>query len=141
MPRQRIPGDRGGVGVGSERTSEGSELDVAVTQQAAQGGGVFGGHLLEGVAGCAGSPGDVVGEGVGEVSERHQSITAGMGGSISAGLTVIIRGDAADEDRLTRILGADPGIGVIRHADAGYHSSIDALGELGLVAPMINREG
>jgi urocanate hydratase len=64
-----------------------------------------------------------------------------MGGSISAGLTVIISGRAEDEERLTRILDGDPGIGVIRHADAGYQSSIDILDQAGLVAPMISRNG
>jgi urocanate hydratase len=71
----------------------------------------------------------------------HQGGGSGMGGSISSGLTVIIEGRPESEDRLTRILDGDPGIGVIRHADAGYQSSIDTLDQVGLVAPMIGRKG
>ena len=67
----------------------------------------------------------------------HQGGGSGMGGSISAGVTVVIDGRPEDEGRLTRILDGDPGIGVIRHADAGYESSIAALDGAGLVAPMI----
>ena len=67
----------------------------------------------------------------------HQGAGSGMGGSISAGVTLIIDGRTEHEGRLTRIRDGDPGIGVMRHADAGYEYSIAALDGAGLVAPMI----
>jgi len=50
----------------------------------------------------------------------HQGGGSGMGGSISAGVTLIIDGTAECAQKLGRVLRTDPGIGVIRHADAGY---------------------
>ena len=47
-----------------------------------------------------------------------------MGGSISAGFTLVIDGTRATQERIDRVLRTDPGIGVIRHADAGYETSI-----------------
>ena len=54
----------------------------------------------------------------------HQGGGSGMGGSISAGLTLVIDGTGATQERIDRVLRTDPGIGVIRHADAGYATSI-----------------
>ena len=56
----------------------------------------------------------------------HQGGGGGMGASISAGLTVIADGSAAAREKLERVLTADPGIGVLRHADAGYPQARDA---------------
>jgi urocanate hydratase len=69
----------------------------------------------------------------------HQGGGSGMGGSISAGVTVVIDGTEATQARLERVLRTDPGLGVIRHADAGYEASLQALEESDLVAPMIAR--
>ena len=49
-----------------------------------------------------------------------------MGGSISAGMTVIADGSDSAEERIARCLFTDPAIGVIRHADAGYDEAKDA---------------
>lgn len=68
----------------------------------------------------------------------HQGGGSGMGGSISAGATVIMDGTERAQRMLERVLRTDPGIGVIRHADAGYESSLDLVGESDLVAPMID---
>lgn len=68
----------------------------------------------------------------------HQGGGSGMGGSISAGMTVIIDGTEGTQERLERLLRTDPGIGVIRHADAGYPSSVEAVRTFGLDAPMIS---
>lgn len=70
----------------------------------------------------------------------HQGGGSGMGGSISAGMTVIIDGTDETQERLERVLRTDPGIGVIRHADAGYESSLKVIGESDLVAPMLQRD-
>ncbi len=69
----------------------------------------------------------------------HQGGGSGMGGSISAGMTVVIDGTASTQERLERVLRTDPGIGVIRHADAGYDASLAALRKSDLVAPMLQR--
>ena len=67
---------------------------------------------------------------------------SGMGGSISAGMTVVIDGTEQTQERLERLLRTDPGIGVIRHADAGYESALATVRESDLVAPMIeHRDG
>lgn len=71
----------------------------------------------------------------------HQGGGSGMGGSISAGMTVVIDGTDATQERIERIFRVDPGIGVIRHADAGYAAAVQAVRENGLVAPMIARQG
>lgn len=42
-----------------------------------------------------------------------------IGGSISAGMTVILDGTEATAERIDRVFTTDPGIGVVRHADAG----------------------
>jgi len=69
----------------------------------------------------------------------HQGGGSGMGGSISAGMTVIIDGTEETGARLERLLRTDPGIGVIRHADAGYESSVETVLHSDLVAPMLER--
>jgi len=60
-----------------------------------------------------------------------------MGGSISAGVTLIIDGTDDAKAKLDRVLRVDPGIGVVRHADAGYEDAIAAVAKLGIVAPMV----
>ena len=55
----------------------------------------------------------------------HQGAGSGMGGSISAGMTVIADGSESAAQRISRALFVDPAIGVIRHADAGYDLAIE----------------
>jgi urocanate hydratase len=62
-----------------------------------------------------------------------------MGGSISAGVTLIIDGTDEAQAKLERVLRTDPGIGVIRHADAGYESARDLVDTSDLVSPMLDR--
>lgn len=50
----------------------------------------------------------------------HQGGGVGMGYSIHAGMVIVADGTNDAEQRLKRVLRNDPGIGVIRHADAGY---------------------
>ena len=59
----------------------------------------------------------------------------------SAGMTVIIDGSDRTRARLERVLRTDPGIGIIRHADAGYPASVEAVAGLGLSAPMVRPPG
>ena len=67
----------------------------------------------------------------------HQGGGSGMGGSISAGMTVIADGTDADDERITRCLFIDPAVGVIRHADAGYDLAVQCAETTGLQRPMI----
>ena len=67
----------------------------------------------------------------------HQGGGSGMGGSISAGMTIVLDGTAETQARLERVLRADPGLGVIRHADAGYAASRELLRSSDLDAPML----
>jgi urocanate hydratase len=71
----------------------------------------------------------------------HQGGGSGMGGSISAGMTVVIDGSEETAGRLERVLRTDPGIGIIRHADAGYASAVQAVRDNGLIAPMVREAG
>src|SRR5205814_9892767 len=50
----------------------------------------------------------------------HHGGGVGMGYSIHAGMVIVADGSDAAAARLSRVLRNDPGIGVIRHADAGY---------------------
>ena len=68
----------------------------------------------------------------------HQGGGSGMGGSISAGVTTVIDGTAATQERLERVMRTDPGIGVIRHADAGYESARELVHSADLRAPMLD---
>ena len=56
------------------------------------------------------------------VSVHHGGGT-GIGNSIHAGFVIVADGTADAEEKISRVLNADPGIGVIRHSDAGYRSS------------------
>ncbi|MCC6198044.1 MAG: urocanate hydratase [Burkholderiales bacterium] len=66
----------------------------------------------------------------------HQGAGSGMGGSISAGMTVIADGTDSAAERIARALFADPAIGVVRHADAGYEIARQARAAAGLADPM-----
>jgi urocanate hydratase len=57
----------------------------------------------------------------------HHGGGVGMGYSIHAGMVIVADGTADAAARLARVLRNDPGIGVIRHADAGYDIALDTL--------------
>ncbi|HLF46703.1 MAG TPA: hypothetical protein VI548_09770, partial [Chitinophagaceae bacterium] len=59
----------------------------------------------------------------------HHGGGVGMGFSIHAGMVIVADGTDDAAARLKRVLRNDPGMGVIRHADAGYESAKDALRE------------
>jgi urocanate hydratase len=59
----------------------------------------------------------------------------GLGGrGVSAGLTIVADGNPATTERLKRVLDGDPGIGVLRHADAGYDIAVEQADRFGLSA-------
>jgi urocanate hydratase len=59
----------------------------------------------------------------------HQGGGVGMGYSIHAGMVIVCDGTKDADDRLKRVLRNDPGLGVIRHADAGYELAIKTAQE------------
>ncbi|ARK30854.1 Urocanate hydratase [Halalkalibacter krulwichiae] len=59
-----------------------------------------------------------------------------MGYSLHAGMVVVADGTDLAEERLERVLTTDPGMGVIRHADAGYELAQKVAKEKGIVIPM-----
>ncbi len=57
----------------------------------------------------------------------HHGGGTGIGNAIHGGFVIVADGTDDAERRIRRVLNADPGLGVIRHADAGYQSSIDII--------------
>ena len=55
----------------------------------------------------------------------HHGGGVGIGNSIHAGMVVVADGSAEADERLERVLTADPGTGVMRHADAGYEDALN----------------
>jgi urocanate hydratase len=66
----------------------------------------------------------------------HHGGGVGIGLSIHAGMVVVADGSEEAAARLERVLETDPGIGVARHADAGYAKAIDVARERGVRIPM-----
>jgi urocanate hydratase len=66
----------------------------------------------------------------------HHGGGVGIGNSIHAGMVVLADGTDDAAERLERVLTTDPGIGVLRHLDAGYEEAADAARRGGLEAPM-----
>jgi urocanate hydratase len=63
-----------------------------------------------------------------------------MGKSIHAGQVVVADGTEEGAERVRRVLTADPGLGVVRHADAGYEQATAFAEEAGLRMPMLDPE-
>jgi urocanate hydratase len=67
----------------------------------------------------------------------HHGGGVGIGRSIHAGAQVLADGTEEGAARLERVLTNDPGIGVVRHADAGYEGAREAARRLGIQMPML----
>ncbi len=65
----------------------------------------------------------------------HHGGGVGIGNSIHAGMVVVADGTAVAAEKLERVLTADPGTGVMRHADAGYPDALEAARESALDLP------
>ena len=65
----------------------------------------------------------------------HHGGGVGIGNSIHAGMVVVADGTDDAGERMERVLTTDPGLGVLRHADAGYDEAITAAREHGLRLP------
>jgi urocanate hydratase len=66
----------------------------------------------------------------------HHGGGVGIGYSLHAGMVIVADGTADADAKLERVLTADPGIGVARHADAGYPEAIDTARQYGIRIPM-----
>jgi urocanate hydratase len=67
----------------------------------------------------------------------HHGGGVGIGYSIHAGMVAVADGSEMADRRLERVLTADPGTGVMRHADAGYELAIETAKERGIDLPML----
>jgi urocanate hydratase len=65
----------------------------------------------------------------------HHGGGVGIGYSIHAGMVVVADGTAESASRLERVLTSDPGMGVVRHADAGYDRALDVAKDRGVRLP------
>jgi urocanate hydratase len=68
----------------------------------------------------------------------HHGGGVGMGLSIHAGLAVLVDGTEDARRKIRRCLTGDPGMGVVRHADAGYPLAIEAARRDGVHIPMLD---
>ncbi|MCY1590280.1 urocanate hydratase [Staphylococcus pettenkoferi] len=71
----------------------------------------------------------------------HHGGGVGMGYSLHAGMVIVADGSEKAERRLERVLTTDPGMGVVRHADAGYEKAIEVAKEKGIQIPTITNKG
>jgi urocanate hydratase len=70
----------------------------------------------------------------------HHGGGVGIGRSLHAGQVLVADGTSAMRERIERVLTNDPGIGVARHADAGYDVAIETAHEHGIRLPMQETE-
>jgi urocanate hydratase len=75
--------------------------------------------------------------GAGWVSVHHGG-GVGIGYSLHAGMVVVADGSDDAEQRLRLVLTSDPGMGVLRHVDAGYEEAIECATERGVQVPGLN---
>jgi len=68
----------------------------------------------------------------------HHGGGVGMGYSLHAGMVICCDGTKEMDERLQVVLTADPGMGVIRHVDAGYDRAIEVARERGVKIPMLD---
>src|SRR5574341_282790 len=71
----------------------------------------------------------------------HHGGGVGIGYSQHAGQVIVADGTPEAAQRLERVLTTDPGMGVVRHADAGYPEAIAAAKRHGIKMPMLERGG
>ncbi|MGG3640213.1 urocanate hydratase [Bacillus gobiensis] len=69
----------------------------------------------------------------------HHGGGVGMGYSLHAGMVIVADGTEAAAKRIERVLTTDPGMGIVRHADAGYETAVQSAKEHGIHIPMITK--
>ncbi|TME14996.1 MAG: urocanate hydratase [Chloroflexi bacterium] len=70
----------------------------------------------------------------------HHGGGVGIGYSIHAGMVVVADGSEEAAGRLQRVLTTDPGMGVVRHADAGYESAAEVARQRRVDMPMLKQK-
>src|SRR5262249_17593263 len=68
----------------------------------------------------------------------HHGGGVGIGYSLHAGMVVVCDGSAEADERLARVLTSDPGMGVLRHVDAGYDEARRCAEERSVSVPELN---
>ncbi|TME82653.1 MAG: urocanate hydratase [Chloroflexi bacterium] len=71
----------------------------------------------------------------------HHGGGVGIGYSQHAGMVIVADGSDLADQKLQRVLTTDPGMGVIRHADAGYERAIEVARQRGVRIPMLEDNG
>jgi urocanate hydratase len=69
----------------------------------------------------------------------HHGGGVGIGYSQHAGMVIVADGTDEAAERLQRVLTSDPGMGVVRHVDAGYQRAFDVAKERGVHIPMMEK--
>ena len=67
----------------------------------------------------------------------HHGGGVGIGNSIHSGMVIVADGTKEAEIRLERCLTYDPGMGIVRHADAGYELALEEREKFGIRMPMV----
>jgi len=67
----------------------------------------------------------------------HHGGGVGIGRALHAGMVIVADGTEAKGERLERVLTVDPGLGIVRHADAGYPQAIEAAQRHGVDIPSL----
>ncbi len=67
----------------------------------------------------------------------HHGGGVGIGKSIHAGMVIVADGTKEAEKRLDRVLNYDPGMGIVRHSDAGYERAIENAKKMNIKIPML----
>ena len=67
----------------------------------------------------------------------HHGGGVGIGYSLHAGMVIVADGTTDARERLNRVLHSDPGMGVVRHVDAGYEHAIETAKKSGVKVPMM----
>jgi urocanate hydratase len=70
----------------------------------------------------------------------HNGGGVGIGYSLHAGMVVVADGTDGTAQRLERVLTADPGIGIVRHVDAGYEEAIEEASQHNLKIPQMESQ-
>ncbi len=69
----------------------------------------------------------------------HHGGGVGIGFSQHAGQVIVADGSPEAAKRLERVLTCDPGLGIVRHADAGYEEAIENVQKYGIKMPMLKK--
>jgi urocanate hydratase len=70
----------------------------------------------------------------------HHGGGVGIGYSLHAGMVIVADGTRESDEKLQRVLTCDPGLGVVRHADAGYPEAIETAHNKGIDMPSLGRQ-